>query len=443
MSWSAWRLALFVLAAALFPGWAQEATDTSAGQEAEEVALPSAEEQALRRAVIDAQGSPVDLVRGLERHLRLFPEAKRREDIEFALLKTALDLNDEARILRYGQKFLDTGANDASVFDRVLPLLLRDNDSASAAKALDYAKRYKVAATQIEEAPPAIAAQRIGWRKRVDRARGRALIFEARALGNQGKLAEALPLAEQSYAVEPTAEAAREIASLLNKAQRFEEAIAFLAEAFTIEDGYTSARQRAEDRERLGQIYRQQFGTEQGLGDRILAAYDRTRQRMEARQRELTAVAPNAGATQPSDFVLSGVKGDTLPLASLRGKVVVVDFWATWCGPCRKQHPLYEEVRDHFSGTNQVAFLSVNTDEDRDAVRPFLEENQWSQPVHFEDGLAGLLRIASIPTTLILGKDGQVFSRMNGFVPETFVAQLTARVEEALAAGDDTERAGR
>lgn len=411
--------------------------------DAAEVALPSAEERALRRAITDAQGSPVDLVRSLERHLLLFPDAKRREEIEYALLKTASDLNDDERILRYGQRFLDTGANDASVFDRVLPLLLRGGDEAAAAKARDYARRYQEAARQMEEARPAAAAQLVGWRKRVDRAMGRALVFEARATGNLGENAAALELAERAYATEPTAEAAREIARWLVKAERTPEAIDYLAEAFTIEDGYNDARHRADDRKRLGSLHREHFGTEEGLGDRILAAYDRTRLRMETRLQALAGLAPNSLATQASDFVLSAVKGKPVSLASLRGKVVVVDFWATWCGPCRKQHPLYQQVKERFAGSAEVQFLFVNTDEDRSVVEPFLIDNQWDHPVHFEDGLAGFLRISSIPTTLVLGRDGRIFSRMNGFVPETFVDQLTARVQEALAVGGDGERAAR
>ncbi len=415
-----------------------DASDTGETPTAE---LPSAEERALRRAVTEAQGSPVDLVRGLERHLRLFPDAKRREDIEFALLKTALDLQDEPRILDYGQRFLDTGANDIAVFDRVLPLLLEVGTEDAARKALAYVERYHKAALQLEEVPPAQASQRIAWRKRVDRAISRAFTFGSRAKGQLGQFAEALTAAEQSYALQPTAEAAREMASWLHKLNRYDEAVSFLAEAFTIEDGYTTATQRAKDRGDLGLLYRTLHGNEQGLGDRVLAAYDRTRERMDARQRQLDSLAPNASITRAADFTLTGLRGDSLALSSLRGKVVVVDFWATWCGPCRKQHPLYEEVRQHFASSGAVEFLSVNTDEDRSVVQPFLEENQWDHPVYFEDGLSAFLRIASIPTTLVLGKDGQIFSRMNGFIPETFVAQLTARVDDALAAEPPTHTA--
>lgn len=432
-------LCLFIALLAQPPMYAQPtpAEEREESEPSAETPEPDPEEALLRRSVIDAQGSQVDMLRGLERHLARFPESKRREEIELVLLKTSIDTGDNARILRYGQAFLDTGANDLSAFDRVLPLLLRDAGEAAARKALGYAKRYETAARALEEHLPSLPNQRLAAKKRQERALSRALVFQARAQGNLGNLKEALALAEASYSVEPTAEAAREMGKWLHAEGRTDEAIARYAEAFTIEDSYNDSVHRTADRQRLGEIYREAYETEQGLGDRILAAYDRTRLHVEARRQRLAELAPNAEAKQASDFTLSSLDGEPLALSSLHGKVVVVDFWATWCGPCRKQHPLYEEVKERFGDSDEVHFLFVNTDEDRSIVRPFLEENGWKQSIHFEDGLAGFLRIASIPTTLILGRDGQVFSRMNGYIPETFVEQLTARVREALGGGTD------
>ena len=72
-----------------------------------------------------------------------------------------------------------------------------------------------------------------------------------------------------------------------------------------------------------------------------------------------------------------------------------------------------------------MVFLAINTDEDTSAVQPFLESNKWAtNTVYFEDGLSNLLKVGSIPTTIIFDKQGQLFSRMNGFVPERFVDQL-------------------
>lgn len=427
------------LAALLFlslPLWPQDApaAGDSANSSEESTAQIDLEEQALRASVRDANGSQVDIVRGLERHLEQYPESRRREEIEYVLLKAAIDLDDEARVTKYGELFLDTGANDVSVMDRVIPLLLRNPSEDMAKRVLEYAKRYEMAAQAMDENRPGAQGLLYSWKRKRDRAFARAFVFQARAEGNLGNFAEALKLARRSYDIDPSAEAAREMGRWHSKLDQVDEAISRYADAFSIEDSRNDAVHREEDLRRIRELYIGKNGVETGLGDLILAAHDRTRATMSAKAAELAAVAPNATASKPAEFLLSALEGDPLPLASLRGKVVVVDFWATWCGPCRKQHPLYEEVKGRFKDKDAVLFLSVNTDEDRSVVKPFLEENKWPGPVYFEDGLAGALRISSIPTTLIIGKDGAIFSRMNGFIPESFVEQLSSRVSEALNA---------
>jgi thiol-disulfide isomerase/thioredoxin len=133
------------------------------------------------------------------------------------------------------------------------------------------------------------------------------------------------------------------------------------------------------------------------------------------------------------DFTLTGVDGSKLALASLRGSVVILDFWATWCQPCRIQHPLYEEVKKRFRGRKDVVFLGINADEDRSLVDGFLENMQWNRAnVYYEDGLQRFLQVSAIPSTILFDKQGRIASRMNGFLPETFVEQLTERIASAL-----------
>ena len=82
--------------------------------------------------------------------------------------------------------------------------------------------------------------------------------------------------------------------------------------------------------------------------------------------------------------------------------------------------------------SSSVAFVSVNTDEDRDLVQPFLKDNHWTNAVYFEDGLSRMLQITSIPTTIIVDKHGEIASRMNGFNPDRFVDLLTERIRQTL-----------
>ncbi|MGA9627265.1 MAG: TlpA disulfide reductase family protein, partial [Bryobacteraceae bacterium] len=189
---------------------------------------------------------------------------------------------------------------------------------------------------------------------------------------------------------------------------------------------------RARDRGRMGELYRQAKGSENGLGDLVLQAYDRNVALIHTRELGLRASDPNAQLTDPMEFTLTGLDGRKLSMASLKGKVVVFDFWATWCEPCRVQHPLYEQVKQRFQDNSDVVFLSIDTDEDREPVRRFLVAEKWLDQVYFEDGLSRALRIAAIPTTIVIEKRGQVFSRMNGYVPERFVDLLTGRIRDAL-----------
>ena len=124
--------------------------------------------------------------------------------------------------------------------------------------------------------------------------------------------------------------------------------------------------------------------------------------------------------------------GQAFSTDQVKGKVLLINFWATWCAPCRVQHPLYEDVKRIFSDRSDLVFLAMDTDDDRAIVEPFLAEQQWDKTVYFDDGLARLLQVSSIPTTILIDKQGRVASRMNGFAEETFVAQISDRIRTLL-----------
>ena len=84
------------------------------------------------------------------------------------------------------------------------------------------------------------------------------------------------------------------------------------------------------------------------------------------------------------------------------------------------------------SNSSGVVFLEVNADEERAVVEPFLDEEKWDKNVYFEDGLTRLLNVQNIPATILFGKNGQLASRMDGFNPENFVEQMTARIQALL-----------
>ncbi len=394
-------------------------------------AAPEDEEEHLHRALSEAGTSPVEFIRAIENHLEKFPQSPRRPDLERALVKAAIDAKDDRRILVFGERVLERDKDDLEILDRVTTLLIARGDAESATRALEYARRYGEVVRSVQNDEPESPRAKARWREQVDRGLGEALLMEARAQANLGRRDEAVTLAQRSYDTFPSAEAAREIGNQLSLLGKEREALVHFADAFSIPDPNSDEIERARIRQRLGETYRKLNGAETGLGDLILEAYDRTSARMERRKLDLQALDPNAGISNPMDFTITSLGGEPLALASLRGKVIVFDFWATWCGPCRVQHPLYEEVKEQFRENPDVIFLSVNTDADRSAVGPFLEENGWKIRVYFEDGLSRVLRVSSIPTTIIVNKRGEITGRLVGFIPDRFVDMLAERIGEA------------
>ena len=387
--------------------------------------LAQGQEQAdLEKVLSEAGSSPLEYLRAIEKHLEQYPNSARRAELERAAVRAAIEARDDNRVILYGERVLALQPDDLQILEQVTRALLAGGSKDAWERALKYARRYEELVRQMQKDNPRI---------QTDRAMGRALCDEARASGNLGRLDEALALAQRAFETYPNAESARETARWYERLGKLEEAARRLADAFTIPDPRSTDADRARDRGRMGELYRQAKGSENGLGDLVLQAYDRNLALIHTRELTMRESDPNAQLTDPMEFTLTGLDGQKLSMATLKGKVVVFDFWATWCEPCRGQHPLYEQVKQRFKDNPDVVFLSINTDEDREPVRRFLEEEKWLDQVYFEDGLSRALRIATIPTTIVVEKRGRVFSRMNGYVPDRFVDLLTGRIRDALA----------
>ena len=393
------------------------------------------EQRSLQRAVSEAGNSPVELLRALDHHLKQYPQAARRADLERTVLKTAIDLNDDRVTIEYGEKVLARDPNNRAFLEGVTTAALRSGTKEQAGQALAHAQQLEqlIQAEYKDDKFFPGGGREVAKRKdEFDRALARVRILQARAQGLMGHTGDAIQLAESSYKIFPSVEGAREAARWLAGAGKDREAIAYLAEAFTIAGLRSADLDGGNDRARLSELYKKLNGSEAGLGDLILKSYDETAAQLAARRAELRQYDPNNQLKDPIAFTLNGLDGDTLALSSLSGKILVLDFWATWCGPCRAQHGLYEEAKARFKDNPEVLFLSIDTDEDHKLVKPFMESQKWTQKVYFDDGLQYLLKVENIPTTIIFGKKGDVVDRMIGYLPDRFVDMLTDRINDAL-----------
>jgi thiol-disulfide isomerase/thioredoxin len=125
----------------------------------------------------------------------------------------------------------------------------------------------------------------------------------------------------------------------------------------------------------------------------------------------LASAAPSVTSAQQAsdptfpDLEFVGSEGGSVRLSELKGNVVLLNVWATWCGPCKKELPVVQKMYDTYSDRNFVV-VSVNVDADRKRVSPFMKQFNISLPVYFaapED--AGPLTAMGIPSTFILGPE--------------------------------------
>lgn len=120
------------------------------------------------------------------------------------------------------------------------------------------------------------------------------------------------------------------------------------------------------------------------------------------------------------DFTLPTTDGKMLKLSSLRGKVVILDFWATWCPPCRKGIPDLIDIKKRY-GSKGVEIVGISVDTDtKDEVIPFMKEKGINYPVVYGNQTVYMQYggIRAIPTTFVIDKEGKIVASYEGLVPK-------------------------
>ncbi len=137
-----------------------------------------------------------------------------------------------------------------------------------------------------------------------------------------------------------------------------------------------------------------------------------------------------SNGTQVKNFTLKDLSGKSVSLDQYKGKVVVLNFWATWCPPCRQEMPEFNELSKEFAKSGQAVLLAVNmTDGQRDTpakVAAFVKDNKYTMPVLLdtEQSLAEYFSIRYIPSTFVINAQGKVTGQIQGGTTKAAVMKL-------------------
>ncbi|MDR2072345.1 MAG: TlpA family protein disulfide reductase [Spirochaetaceae bacterium] len=137
----------------------------------------------------------------------------------------------------------------------------------------------------------------------------------------------------------------------------------------------------------------------------------------------------------PPDFSLPLLGGGNISLSALKGKVVLLNFWATWCPPCRTEMPSMETLYRRFKNRN-FEILAVDCAERTPDVQRFVRSNNYSFPVALDSSgeISSLYGITGLPTTYILDRDGRIIHRVVGSL-DWNNRKIIAAIEVLLKSG--------
>lgn len=126
---------------------------------------------------------------------------------------------------------------------------------------------------------------------------------------------------------------------------------------------------------------------------------------------------PVAAGSQAADFKLETLDGNTISLDSLRGKVVFLNVWATWCEPCREEMPSMQTLYDDFKGNKDFVMLAVSQDvKGRAAVAPYVAKNGYHFTILLdpENKIGETYDVSGVPETFIIDRKGQIVAHHMG-----------------------------
>ena len=428
--WSLLALALLLN----IPASAQEKAKAKAKEESVKAdAAPSDEDEELRKAIESSRGNEQQMIENLEAFLKNHPTTSRREEIERELYKMVEQSRDRHRQILYAEKLVATNTNDLVKMTFLVSALRERKADGDLPKALTYGEKLVKAVEDIFATRTKPARVSPGqWEQQKGRTFASVYLLRGQAHNDLGNLDKAEADLLKSYKYSPLASSVATLAEIAQKRKNTEQALEYYLQSFVRSMEATEGVDRDDIRRKLSQLYIARHGSESGLGDKLLKTYDAITKDNAERLAKLEPPNPNENVSDPLQFKLSKLNGGDVRLADYKGKVIVTNFWATWCGPCRIEMPELERAMEKYKDDKDVIFLAINTDDDRNYVEPYVKGQKIKLPVVYANNLDAEYRITSIPTTIVFDRQGQMSFRQAGYNSrEDFVTMLSEKIEAA------------
>lgn len=130
----------------------------------------------------------------------------------------------------------------------------------------------------------------------------------------------------------------------------------------------------------------------------------------------------------PLNFTLKDMQNRDVKLAAFKGKVVVIDFWATWCGPCKLEIPGFVDLQSRY-GEKGLQFIGISVDDKLEQLKPYVADYKMNYPVlqglGHDDVQDAFGPIWGIPTTIVIGRDGKICKKHQGMASkDTFEREI-------------------
>lgn len=339
---------------------------------------------------VDYEKDALEQIGEIEALLALKPNAVNLKFIRRRLLVLAVQIKDTTRAVKYGEALLAADPNDVSTLARLAVVYAekkRDLRKAEqySARAMELSKEFRPIQRPADMDEKAFNSILPESRQKATYHELRSIILNSRAfvLTESGKASEGEILLRQSLELQPTEEAYAQLGKTLRGLGRIEEADKAAAEG---------------------------------------ESFWRNKIKADFKNEPL------------KDFELTTIKGEKIKLSALKGKVVMLNYWATWCVPCIKEMPLFVEIYNKYKAQGlEILAVSVDSMDDRPKVPPYVEKTGITFPVIYDENSAAAYGVHSYPTTIFIDREGNVRYRALGLDAHNARRNLEFILSELLA----------